>query len=205
MKYLSLLILTLWSCSQINNKAYTAEIETFQTELNEEYLDKEETPLRGDIFDNFERHPFFPINKKYRVEAKFERFSAAEPFEMPTSSGKTQTYLAYAKATFTLEGEKHSLIVYQNQRLKDMPEYKDHLFLPFYDETNDVETYAGGRYLDLTRTDASTIIIDFNKAYQPYCAYNIYDYSCPIVPSKNRLDIRIPAGVKYNKEEFKNQ
>ena len=178
------------------------EIITFQKELNASYLNPEETPLRGNYLSNFKGHPFFPINLKYRIMADFVIISDAEPFDMPTSSGRTQKYLPFAKATFILDGLQHSLIIYQNQRLKDDPKYKDHLFLPFYDETNNIETYGGGRYLDLEIPEGDKILIDFNQAYQPYCAYNLYDYSCPIVPSRNRLNIRIPAGVQYNAAEF---
>lgn len=201
MKYLLLLVL-FYSCSVGINNSHKTEIQKFQSELNEEYLNETATPLRGRFYENFEQHPFFPINQKYRIEADYIKITDAEPFQMPTSSGKTQTYQAFAKATFTLDGKDHTLTIYQSQRLKNMPEYKNHLFLPFYDETNDVETYAGGRYIDLKMPNTRKIIIDFNKSYQPYCAYNLYDFSCPIVPSENRLEIRIPAGVKYNKSEF---
>ncbi|MDO5656652.1 MAG: DUF1684 domain-containing protein [Flavobacteriaceae bacterium] len=191
------------SCASLPKKlSPEEEIINFQKNLNESYLNPEESPLRGKYFTQFKAHPFFPINLKYRVNATYEPIENSIPFQMPTSSGKTQTYLSYALIKFELDGKSHQLVVYQNQRLKDMPEYKNHLFLPFYDLTNDVETYAGGRYLDLEMPKSNKIIIDFNQAYQPYCAYNIYDYSCPIVPSENRLDIRIPAGVKYNAEEF---
>ena len=81
--------------------------------------------------------------------------------------------------------------------LKDLKEYKDHLFLPFRDLTNDVETYIGGRYIDLTIPKGNKITIDFNKAYNPYCAYNYTDYSCPIVPEENKLQTRVLAGIKY--------
>jgi uncharacterized protein (DUF1684 family) len=78
-------------------------------------------------------------------------------------------------------------------------EYRDYLFLPFADLTNGEETYGGGRYLDLTIPTGNTILLDFNKAYNPYCAYNP-KYSCPLVPKQNRLDIPIIAGVKAFKK-----
>ena len=71
----------------------------------------------------------------------------------------------------------------------------DHLFLPFTDNTNGVETYGGGRYIDLKIPAGNTINIDFNKAYNPYCAYSD-KYSCPIPPPENHLDIEIKAGIK---------
>lgn len=181
------------------------EIELFQHKLNKEYKDRNESPLRGAYFDGFTEHPFFPIDLKYRVNADFERIQDAEPFEMPTSSGRTKTYEAYGKASFQIEGEVFSLIVYQSHRLREMEAYKNHLFLPFYDETNGNETYAGGRYIDLSIPETDQLVIDFNQAYQPYCAYNIYDYSCPIVPSENRLNIRIPAGVMYDSATFSHE
>ena len=74
------------------------------------------------------------------------------------------------------------------------PEYEDYLFIPFNDLTNGNETYDAGRYMDLETTDENTIVIDFNKAYNPYCAYND-EFSCPIPPRENDLDVEIIAGV----------
>ena len=79
--------------------------------------------------------------------------------------------------------------------LLDDEEFVDYLFLPFTDLTNGEATYAGGRYIDLAIPDGDTLIIDFNKSYNPYCAYN-KKYSCPIVPKVNHLEIDINAGVK---------
>jgi len=76
-------------------------------------------------------------------------------------------------------------------------EYKDHLFLPFLDETNNKETYGGGKYMDLKIPMGNTIVLDFNQSYQPFCAYNAYDYNCPIVPQENKLAVEIRAGVMY--------
>ena len=77
------------------------------------------------------------------------------------------------------------------------PGYEDYLFLPCRDETNGTDTYGGGKYLDLRIPKGKEIVIDFNQSYQPYCAYNAYDYSCPIVPEENLLPVKIEAGVKY--------
>jgi TonB family protein len=80
-------------------------------------------------------------------------------------------------------------------------EHADHLFFPFTDETNGKETYGGGRYLDLRiPKSGDDIVIDFNMAYNPYCAYSSR-YSCPIVPADNQMNIEVPAGVKYQKKE----
>lgn len=177
-------------------KEYT-EIEKFQKELNQEYINPETTPLRDENKKKFKEHPFFEMDLKWRVKAKLVRTKNAKPFEIPTSSGKTKTFKEYGKLYFKIDGKEWILSVYQNLKLLKDKEYKNYLFLPFRDLTNGVETYGGGRYIDLKIPKSTEIWIDFNKAYQPYCAYNPYDYNCPIVPEQNRLPIRIESGVKY--------
>jgi uncharacterized protein (DUF1684 family) len=84
-----------------------------------------------------------------------------------------------------------------------VPEYKDHLFLPFTDLTSGEETYTAGRYIDLSFEDIidNKVVIDFNKAYNPYCAYVSGKYNCPIPPRENTLSVAILAGEKnYGKE-----
>jgi uncharacterized protein (DUF1684 family) len=172
-------------------------IKKFQNELNAKYLNPKESPLRGDNLKNFKKHPFFPIDLKYRVKAKFIKTENPVPFELPTSSGKFQSYQEFGTAEFEIDGKKYALTIYQNLRLIKMEKYKDHLFLPFRDETNGKETYGGGKYMDLKIPSGDEIILDFNQSYQPFCAYNAYDYNCPIVPEKNKLPARIEAGVMY--------
>lgn len=198
MKKLSFLflILSLFLNAQ-TEKENIASIKKFQKELNTEYLNPKETPLRGDNLKNFKKHPFFPINLKYRVTAKFVKTENPVPFELPTSSGKFKQYQEYGKATFELDGKSFTLTLYQSLDLMKMEKYKDHLFLPFRDETNEKETYGGGKYMDLKIPSGKEIVLDFNQSYQPFCAYNAFDYNCPIVPEENKLPIRIEAGVMY--------
>ncbi len=198
MKKLSFLflILSLFLNAQ-TEKENIASIKKFQKELNSEYLNPKETPLRGDNLKNFKQHPFFPINLKYRVTAKFVKTENPIPFELPTSSGKFKQYQEYGKATFELDGKSLTLTLYQSLDLMKMKKYKDYLFLPFRDETNEKETYGGGKYMDLKIPSGKEIVLDFNQSYQPFCAYNAFDYNCPIVPEENKLPIRIEAGVKY--------
>ena len=190
------LILSLFLNAQ-TEKENIASIKKFQKELNTEYLNPKESPLRGDNLKNFKKHPFFPINLKYRVTAKFVKTENPVPFELPTSSGKFKQYQEYGKATFELDGKSFTLTLYQSLDLMKMKKYKDYLFLPFRDETNEKETYGGGKYMDLKIPIGNEIILDFNQSYQPYCAYNAFDYNCPIVPAENKLPVRIEAGVKY--------
>lgn len=173
------------------------EVKKFQKELNEEYLDSARTPLRGDNFKNFKEHPFFPVDLKYRVTAKFIKTENAQPFELPTSSGKTKSYREYGKAIFKLDGKSYTLKLYQSLALIKQEKYKNDLFLPFKDATNEKETYGGGKYMDLKIPKGNTIVLDFNQSYHPFCAYNAYDYNCPIVPEENKLPVEIRAGVMY--------
>ncbi len=198
MKKLSFLfiILSVFLNAQ-TEKENIAAIKKFQKELNAEYLNPKETPLRGSNLKQFKKHPFFPINLKYRVTGQFIRTENPVPFELPTSSGKFKQYQEYGKATFELDGQSFTLTLYQSLDLMKMEKYKDYLFLPFRDLTNEKETYGGGKYMDLKIPTGNEIVLDFNQSYQPYCAYNAFDYNCPIVPEENKLPIKIEAGVMY--------
>ena len=167
----------------------------FQKKLNESYADALKSPLTTEDLNNFSTLDFFPIDQKYVVKAQFVRLKNAKVFEMKTTTDRLPKYKKYGTLYFELEGKQLSLNVYQNLDLIKKPEYKDYLFLPFSDLTCGKESYFGGRYIDLRIPEGKTIEIDFNKAYNPYCAYN-HKYSCPIVPLENDLDIEIKAGVK---------
>jgi len=180
--------------------SHTESVLQFQEGLNQQYRSPEASPL-----DSLKRiklakkggHPFFEIDPAFRVEATFEVFENPEEVTMKTSSTKIKHYNLYGKATFQLNGKTYTLNLYQNKRTMMMPMYRNHLFLPFTDLTNGEDTYGGGRYIDIMiPADKTKIVIDFNRAYQPYCAYT-YGYSCPVVPRENFLNTRIEAGVKH--------
>ncbi len=140
---------------------------------------------------------FFAPNINYRVSATFKRTPDEKPFEIPTSSKVTKKYVKYGELNFALNGKEYRLNIYQSLTLRKMPQYRDYLFLPFKDLTNGKLSYGGGRYLDLKLGDlkTGTVMIDFNKAYNPYCAFSD-GYSCPIPPKENHLDVEIIAGEK---------
>jgi uncharacterized protein (DUF1684 family) len=167
----------------------------FQDELNKSYADKEKSPLTEEDFKTFTHLDFFPISDEFIVKAKFIRTRNQKSFEMKTTTARLPIYQKYGELHFTLNGNEFKLNVYQNLDLIKKEEYKNYLFLPFSDLTNGNETYIGGRYIDCYIQKGNEWIIDFNKAYNPYCAYN-YKYSCPIVPLENDLSIEIKAGVK---------
>jgi hypothetical protein len=174
---------------------YVEKMKLFQEELNKEFKNPDKSPLTRREQKRFKGHDFFPINKSFRVEAKFIRAQDQVPFKMKTTTDRVPIYEKYGEAIFEIEDKKYKLNIYQNHRLRKMEKYKNHLFLPFTDLTNGEETYGGGRYIDLSIPDSDTIIIDFNKAYNPYCAYSSTS-SCPIPPRENDLDLKVEAGVK---------
>lgn len=171
------------------------EVRKFQKELNKHYADPEKSPLTEEDLKVFKSLDFFKPDRKYFVKAKFIRTPDEKPFEMPTSTDRKPLYVKYGEAHFEIDGKKLKLDVFQNVEASQVPLYKNNLFLPFNDLTNGVTTYGGGRYLDLTVPENNVIYIDFNKAYNPYCAYN-YKYSCPIPPEQNDLGVEIKAGAK---------
>jgi uncharacterized protein (DUF1684 family) len=198
-KFLVLLLLTFGCFASLNGQT-TEESKQFQEELNKEYADKETSPLTDKGLKKFKELPFFPIDKKYIVVAKFERVQNATPFKMSTTTDRQPTYVLYGVATFSIDGVAYQLNIYQSHKLREMEEYKSHLFLPFTDLTCGVESYGGGRFIDLEIPEGDEIIIDFNRAYNPYCAYN-HKYSCPIPPAENDLKVEIHAGVMHSNKK----
>lgn len=167
----------------------------FQQELNAQYSDSLHSPLTPEDRRKFRGHDFYPIDMTYCVTATFVRTPNEKTFGMKTTSERLPAYVKYGEVHFTLNNKKCKLNVYQNIELVKKPGYGDYLFLPFKDLTSGVETYGGGRYIDVRVPRGKTMIIDFNKAYNPYCAYN-HGYSCPIPPVENTLDLEIKAGIK---------
>lgn len=196
MRSLTLFLLLLSQCafSQKDN-AHDAIIE-FQNELNKEYKSKKKSPLDPDDRKQFKSHTFFPIDLNYRVSATLRITEPAPFFKMKTSSMALPEYRVYGILEFVLDDRKFELPVYQSKKLMATEEYRDYLFLPFTDLTNGNQTYSGGRYIELSIPKGEVMVVDFNQAYNPYCAYS-KRYSCPIVPAENHLDIEIPAGVMY--------
>ncbi|MFG6687128.1 DUF1684 domain-containing protein [Mariniflexile sp. HNIBRBA6329] len=190
---LLIFITFLVSCAQ-DKKAVKGETE-FQRELNAEYKDATTSPLKDKDRKHFEGLEFFKFDEAYVVTATLKRTPDTKFFNMKTTTDRVSKERVYGILTFELKGNTYQLNVYQGKDLMERDGYEDYLFLPFLDETNGLESYGGGRYIDARIPKGDTMEIDFNKAYNPYCAYND-KYSCPIVPRENYLKTRIEAGVK---------
>ena len=171
------------------------EAEKFQADLNASFADSLKSPLTKEDLKQFKELDFYPIAEKFRVEAIFIRTKREKSFKMKTTTSRTPKYTKYGEVHFSLDGKELKLNVYQNLELMKKPGFDDYLFLPFSDLTCGKESYIGGRYIDMRIPKAGQVVIDFNQAYNPYCAYN-HEYSCPIVPLENDLAVEILAGVK---------
>lgn len=147
---------------------------------------------------------FYDANKDFVIKSLFIGSSSPKPFEMPTYSGVSKPYIKYGELLFEIPGKGTQRIsVYQSLKALKLPQYKDHLFIPFKDLTTGETTYGGGRYIDIKQSDIEKgiVYLDFNKAYNPWCAYSD-GFSCPIPPEENTLNIAIEAGERTFKEDM---
>lgn len=199
MKHL-LIIIAILLCSSIEAQECSNEKSAaYQQHLNKEFADPGESPLMPEDLQVFKALDFYPVDMAYCIEAEFVRTPDEKPFLMPTTGMRKPSYVKFGEVYFKLQEKQCKLDVFQNIDMAKIEEYKDYLFLPFTDLTSGDESYGGGRYIDLKQPTGDTIIIDFNTAYNPYCAYN-KKYSCPIPPRENDLDVAVKAGVKaYHK------
>lgn len=174
-----------------------SEALSYQKNLNAQYADPYNSPLPKYALASFKALPFYEWNENFRVIASVKRTPEAPLFVMQTTTDRKPLYQQYAILNFIIEGQHIQLNLYRSQESKYSMEYRDYLFLPFKDLTNGETTYEGGRFLDVFISDIvnDQIVLDFNKAYNPYCAYN-HKYSCPVPPVENHLEIAIKAGVK---------
>lgn len=173
------------------------EIQSYRDKQIQEMVKDEFGPLRK---DQVEYVTFYPAKQDYVVTAEVEQLFNEPTFRMPTYDGTSNEYKRYGFLNFELNGKKYKLTAYQSVALFQNASYKNHLFVPFMDNTTGETSYEGGRYLDLSISDIKDgkFKIDFNKAYNPYCAYS-NGYRCPQPPKDNILNAAIEAGEKkYN-------
>lgn len=176
---------------QVDSAVY--DIEAHRKKQEEEFKDPKESPLDKKSRRSFKGLNYYPINLAYRVKATFVRTENPVLFKMKTTTTRLPEYLKYGEVHFKLDGEDRVLEVYQSPDIVAKEGYEDYLFIPFTDETNGIDTYEVGRYLDFRIPKSADVIIDFNKCYNPYCSYGSA-YSCPIPPEANHLPLKIMAG-----------
>jgi len=189
--FITSLLLICCACTA-QAQSYTDSIMQFRKTYVKELLEDKRAPLKPSQVGNLS---FFKPDHSFCVWATFTETPGSQPFMIETHSGKKKPYRQYGLLTFTIHDTALTLQVYQSIDLLQDQAHKDDIFVPFNDGTNYVTTYAGGRYIDLSVKDIKDdkILLDFNKCYNPYCAY-ADGYSCPIPPRENRLQIEISAG-----------
>ncbi len=193
---LLLLLLIIISLSCKEQKRYANNnLSEYQKNVNDFFKDASVSPLKSKDLKNFKGLDFFESDSTYIVSARIQKTPESLPFKMKTTSNIPADFRIYGKVIFNLNNQDMELFVYENLEYLDVEGYENYLFLPFLDQTNGFETYGGGRYIDIYFEENDSVIIDFNKAYNPQCVYD-ENYSCPIVPRENNLKIRIEAGVK---------
>ncbi|MCT4562114.1 MAG: DUF1684 domain-containing protein [Crocinitomicaceae bacterium] len=187
-----LFFLSLLGSTVLFGQEYADSIQTLREEHQIELTDTSAGVLTIEDLVHFEKANYFPISQDHIVQALFTK-DIGKKFKMPTTTERTPIYRRYGYLDFEIEGKKLRLTVYQNIDLMEVEGYEDYLFVPFLDETNGITTYGGGRYLDFRIPNSELVKLDFNTAYNPYCAYS-HRYSCPIPPSENTLNVAIEAG-----------
>ncbi|MBK8611087.1 MAG: DUF1684 domain-containing protein [Chitinophagaceae bacterium] len=168
---------------------YTREIKAYQ----KNYVATHEVVQQKD-----KKHfHFFRVSDEYNVTCSFDRIMDTVGFTMTTSAKTLKHYYTYGQLHFIISGQACILYVYQSKDLMENEKYRDYLFVPFTDATTGDETYGSGRYLEFYIKDIvnNTLQLDFNKAYNPYCAYAT-GYKCPVPPKENRLTVAVRAGEK---------
>ena len=189
--FIATLVLVLITGTKLSGQPfnYNQNIKTFQAN----YVGTHEV-VKGKDRKYFR---FFPVDSAYRIRAIFEKIVDTTGFTMKTSGAITKQYYRYGKLSFSLRDTLLQLFLYQSKDLMKTDAYKNYLFIPFTDITSGDESYGSGRYLDFTIGDIANngLVIDFNKAYNPYCAY-ASGFHCPLPPKENFLKINIIAGEK---------
>jgi uncharacterized protein len=174
-------------------RSYLGELEQFRT-MKDQAMGSADSPIPSERRSALLPLPYFPASLDYRVPAVLEPSSERPTIEMPTSTGQLRTMMRVGRLEFTLRGEQLGLSAFIEAGTEDM----SRLFVPFTDLTSGTETYPAGRYMDLQRTPTGLYVVDFNRAYHPYCYYNPA-YDCPYPPRENRLRIPVRAGERMRK------
>jgi uncharacterized protein (DUF1684 family) len=170
---------------------YPEQIAAWHEEKDRFMRESPESPVPADRRATFGPLPYFPVDTAYRVPASLQPAPPGAAIEMPTSTGQRRQMRRVGTLAFTVKGQPLTLGAFVEATEKDMRR----LFVPFGDLTNGLETYPGGRYLDLERTASGVYDLDFNRAYHPFCLFNP-SYDCPYPPPESRLKVPIRAGER---------
>jgi uncharacterized protein (DUF1684 family) len=162
------------------------QLKEFRVSKDDFFASHPQSPLTPEQKRDFHGLNYFDENPDLQLEVQLEKFSEQQQVEIQTSTGQIQTYTRYGKFKFAVDGQETELTLYSS----------DHgFFLPFADSLAGEETYPAGRHVEPDPLAGDRFLVDFNMAYNPYCAYNEM-WSCPLTPPENRLKVPIRAGEK---------
>jgi hypothetical protein len=163
-----------------------SSLEQFRRQKDDFFRESPHSPLAPEQQEAFEGLNYFPENPTLDFKVDHEPFDDPERVQIQTNTGDVQSYQRYGRFRFDVEGKGAALTIFRNE---------NGYFLPFVDSMAGEETYGAGRYLEPEELPDGRFHVDFNMAYNPYCAYNL-NWSCPITPPENRLDVPVRAGEK---------
>jgi uncharacterized protein len=169
---------------------YAAKLQAERAAKDAAFRRQVNQPIPADRMGELLPLKYFPADPAYVVPASLAPAATRTPLQIPTSTGQIRAMELIGTLEFTLQGRVLSL-----GALVEAGTPPDQLFVPFTDLTSGTETYEAGRYLEISRTATGIYVIDFNRAFQPYCAYN-HSYDCPYPPPSNRLAVPVRAGEK---------
>jgi uncharacterized protein (DUF1684 family) len=185
-------VLAATGCGSRPAVSYEQDVLSSRAAKDQRFRESSDSPIPADRRAEFRHLAYFPPDASYRVPAVLEPAGAAgSEAVMPTSTGKLRPMIRVGGLRFTLKGQQLTLGAFVEASAGDARR----LFVPFTDKTTGTETYAAGRYLELERTETGVYVIDFNRAFNPFCAYNP-DYDCPYPPPENRLPLPVRAGER---------
>ena len=185
-------VIVFYSFNEGDDGAYRESLKKIRDEKDQFMRSSSESPFAEDPKE-FTTLKYYEPNPGFRIIATLTPVVNKKPVRLSTNDGKEQSYVEYAYAEFDLGGFHNKLLILEGI---DIGPIRGKLFLAFADATSAGETYGGGRYLDVAKAPGSkTIALDFNQAYNPYCAYT-GKFSCPLPPAENLLDIAVKAGEK---------
>jgi uncharacterized protein (DUF1684 family) len=174
-----------------DDDAARRQLEAFRRQKDKFFAESSDSPLQSEDKEHFHGLNYYPVDLKYRVIATLVREQNPGIFRVQTTTGDHREYTRIGRLEFELDGQHLSLTAFMPPA--DEPLHGNRLFVPFRDRTSGKETYGAGRYLDLNKRASDEYVLDFNRAYNPYCAYSPY-YSCPLPPGENNLAAEVRAG-----------
>ena len=182
-----------------NADEYKRHVEEKRAEKDRLFSDPDDpdNPVPANLRAELVPLKYYAIDQDYSVPADLKLTEEQPVYDMPTSTGTMRKMTQVGTLQFTVKGQPLSLIAFAGEGPGGAPDMRK-LFVPFMDLTSGTDTYVAGRYLDLERTATGIYLLDFNHAYNPYCAYN-NTYECPLPPLGNRLKVAITAGERFTK------